>query len=108
MYETASDQLCSEVVDRVLLELGIASTSPHVRLLHSGDFEYSLLQIKELDPYVYVYCQNNGLVEDKVHEMMGPLMDRGEVVKLDNKGREGKPQISEGIIPSRKYRKMAT
>jgi len=49
------------------------------------------LQIKELKPYVYVYCQNNELEVEKVREMMGPLLLRGELVKLDNKGREGEP-----------------
>ena len=52
---------------------------------------YSVLQIKELDPYIYFYCQNNLLRKKKASEMMGSLMDRGEVVKLDNKGRESKP-----------------
>ena len=52
---------------------------------------HTALQIKELDPYVYFYCQNDGLMEENVREMMGPLMDRGEVVKLVNKGRESKP-----------------
>lgn len=49
------------------------------------------LQIMELKPYMYIYCQNKGLGIEKVQEMMGPLLKRGELVKLDNKGREGEP-----------------
>ncbi len=51
------------------------------------------LQVKKLEPYLIVYCQNSDLVEDKVREGLGRMLDRGEVVKLDNKGREGSPSV---------------
>lgn len=41
--------------------------------------------MKELAPYLYIYCQNSELVDKAVSEMMGPLLDSGEVVKLDNR-----------------------
>jgi hypothetical protein len=49
------------------------------------------LQIQALKPYVYFYCQNNELGIKTLREKMRPLLERGELVKLDNKGREGEP-----------------
>ena len=49
-------------------------------------------QVSALQPYFFVYCQNPELSEEKVHEMLQPVLrngERGRVVKLDNIGREG-------------------
>lgn len=48
------------------------------------------MQIKELRPYVYVYCQNPDIKRKRLTEMFGNVLSSGEVVMLENKGREGK------------------
>ena len=48
------------------------------------------MQIKELNPYVYVYCQNPEFPEAKLHALLGDGLQNGEIVHLENKGREGK------------------
>ena len=52
------------------------------------------MQIKELQPYVYIYCQNPALEKTRLQEMFGSVVVSGEIVSLENKGREGEHQDS--------------
>jgi hypothetical protein len=45
-----------------------------------------LEKAKEVDPYVYFYCQNSAITDLSI---LDPLLKNGEVVHLDNVGREG-------------------
>lgn len=69
--------------------------TPHEDCLYTvtaGDLlhEYvSFPQIKELEPYVYIYCQNPALEKARLQEMFGSVVVSGEIVQLENKGREG-------------------
>lgn len=47
------------------------------------------MQIKALNPWVYVYCQNPSTSKEQLLDALAPILRRGEIIKLDNRGREG-------------------
>ncbi len=55
--------------------------------------DFWCMQIKELEPYVYIYCQNPALEDTRLQEMFGSIVASGEIVSLENKGREGEQKI---------------
>ena len=49
------------------------------------------VQIKAQQPYVIIYCQNHDTLEtDTLQTELAPILSNGEIIHLDNLGREGR------------------
>ena len=46
------------------------------------------MQVADMQPFVYVYCQNPNIDPQDLSERLKPILKRGAVVHLDNVGRE--------------------